>query len=177
MTSPAQRVVRQLGRILDRRERELPGRVRTARVEGREEDGRLRLRYLDGTCVLSSQVGPEGVGDEISLPTGRIYSPGTTGIATVSVSRETATLYVERLDPDLYYPGESYTVEVHGRGFSESTLIDFLLPQSEQLNPDITITDLRFVSEVLLEVDIDVAAGAAIYASAPIAYDDPTVVS
>ena len=177
MTAPAQRFVRELGRVLDRRQREAPGRVRERRVEGRETDGRHRLVSLDGTCVLSGQVGPEGTGDVVTLPTGPLYHRGTTGIATVSVSRETATLYVERLDPDEYSPGEMYTVEVHGRGFTETTEVDFLVPGSEEINEAILVTSRRYISDVLLEVDITLDADAPLYASAPIAYDDPAQVS
>lgn len=177
--TPARRIAQTIrqARQEDDRRTVLRSGVRLARVVGRETDGRHRLQYLDGTCVLGGEVGPEGTGDEISIPAGPLYDRGTTGVAGVSLSREAATLYVERLEPSTYYPGESYTVEVIGRGLTEATVFDFLRPGTEAINADVTITDQRWISDTLVELDITVAPGAAVFAAAPLAFDDPTVVA
>lgn len=170
---------RRIAEVLRRTRREDARRtadIRPAVVAGRNTDGTLRLTHLDGTCTLTGEVGPEGTGAVVTLPTGPLADRGTTGVAGVSLHRETATLWVERLVPDTYAPGELYAVDVIGRGFSESTVFDFLRPGSEEINPDITITAQRFITAELVELDITVAGGAAVFASAPLAYDDPSVI-
>lgn len=179
MTTPARQLVDVFELALDRRQREQPGRLRPARVVGRNQDGTHRLTRLDGTCQLRGDVGPEGTGAVLQLPTGPIADRGTTGVGAVDLVRQTGTLYVESIDPDLYVPGTSYTVEVVGRGFTETTVFDFLMPDSaddplagDEINPAVTITAQRLLSSELIELDITVAAGADPL-QARIAYDDP----
>jgi hypothetical protein len=174
--TPARRVAEVLRRTR-REDARRTRQIREAVVDGRNTDGTLRLTHLDGTCTLTGEIGPEGRGDVISLPTGPLANRGTTGVAGISLHRETATIWVERLDPDTYAPGEAYTVDVIGRGFSEATVFDFLRPGTEEVNPDITIVEQRFITAQLVELDITVAAGAQIFAAAPIAYDDPTIIN
>ncbi len=172
MTVPA--VVRRLRDILDSREDRNPTAVRTSRVVGRNEDGTLRLQRIDGECVARGCVTPEGEGEMVRRPAGACWgNQGTSGIALASVRGAGRFLWVERIEPEVFEAGSSLTVTVHGRGLSTDTVFDFLLPGGEDVNPYITQTAIRWVSDREMEIDIEVSELAPVLTTAPLAYDKP----
>jgi hypothetical protein len=161
-----------LGRVLD--ERAARDRsVRTARVVGRNTDGTTQLLRLDGQCVSrgcgTSQYPGETIETAVTFCAKDI---GTSGITTTSSQRGANLVWIESLSPELYAAGESYTVEVVGFGFDERTRIEFLLPDSLDVNPDVTIDEIRVITSELLEVDITLAEEAEAVTAASISYDN-----
>jgi hypothetical protein len=174
-TDRATRAVQALARALEQRERDRAP-VRTSRVVGRNSDGTLRLQRTDAECVARGNPSDAYAGEVLTEPARSPLSRrGVAGVAQVAEQGSVTILWVERLDPDLYRPGASYTVTVTGRGFKESTVFEFLKPGIAYVpNPGITITDSTFVDETTFVLKIAVAPGAALYRRrAPIAYDNP----
>lgn len=170
------RVVAALRKVLDRREQERAP-VRLQRVLGRNEDGTTRQQRLDAECVTRSAPNNTYGGQITAEPAGSAFSRrGTAGAALVQqVGSSRDVLWLERLVPDTYSPGELVTVQAIGRGFQPTTRIDFLLPGGPRLiNEDITILDIRYIDPQTLELDIQVAPAARLLRErAPVAYGDP----
>jgi len=175
MTS-TEKIVHFLGSLLDRRARDRAP-VRPARVLGRHQDGTERLQRLDAACVTRASRDNHYAGTVVvATRPAAFHRTGSTGIATLTEVASTATLWIERLDPNAYSPDQSYTVTVTGRGFDERVQIDFLEPAppnatAQTINPDIAVLAVLVVSSELLLLDIAVAPGARLYpGGAPIAY-------
>jgi len=175
MTS-SEKIVHLLGSLLDRRARDRAP-VRPARVLGRHEDGTERLQRLDAACVTRAPRDNHYAGTVVvATRPAAFHRTGSTGIATLTEVASTPTLWIERLDPNAYSPGQSYTVTVTGRGFDDRVQIDFLEPSiagslAQTINEDIAVLAVLVVSSELLLLDIAVAPGARLYPSgAPIAY-------
>jgi hypothetical protein len=98
------------------------------------------------------------------------HRAGTTGIGT-SQTIPGGTLWIERLDPAEYHPGQTYQVTVHGRGFDDTTQLAFLDPTPDTpINPDLELLALHLVDPETLRLDLAVAPGARPVSNAPIAY-------
>jgi hypothetical protein len=175
----AERVVNLLQSLLAQRERE-KAPVRTARVLGRHEDGTERLQRLDATCVTRSTRDNHYAGTVIlTTSPSPVIRHGTIPIATLTeTAASAATLWIERLDPSDYRPGQSYTVMVTGRGFDDRVRIEFLEPpiagpiaQGQTINEDITVDSTTVVDPETLFLEITVRPGARLYPQgAPISY-------
>jgi hypothetical protein len=174
----SEKVVTLLQSLLARRERE-QAPVRTARVLGRHEDGTERLQRLDAACVTRAPRDNHYAGTVVVAPRlAPFHRTGSTGIATLTETASAATLWIERLDPHDYRPGQSYTVTVIGRGFDDRVRIEFLEPpiagplaQGQTINEDITVHSTTVVDPATLLVEITVRPGANLYpGGAPISY-------
>ena len=168
MRSQSQDVVRALRAVLDdRRDREAD--VRPARVVGRNTDGTARLQRLDAECV--GRGGRGGYGGEIVIRLPALVNRlGTAGVAGSTGLGSGDTLWVESLDPAIFHPGATgLTVLVTGRGFTPTTRFEFLRPDGE-VNPDVTIVTRKYLDETEFELTINVAAGAALFEAAALAY-------
>lgn len=155
-----QSAIRNLRRALDRRERNARI-VYPYRVQGRNSDGTLNILRLDGECVERTRKCTKREGEMGVVPCGAPPDlQGATGIGLARGAANAAICWVESLDPPLYSQGSSYTVDVVGRGFTEEFDIDFLLPGTETIHPGITKDEVRFMTSVLVEVDITIAADA-----------------
>lgn len=172
----AARTVSALVELLNRRERDRAP-IRTSRVVGRNDDGTLQLQRTDGECVARGGVSDAYQGTVVMEAARQpLARRGTAGVSQVSEGGAVSILWVERLDPDTYRPGASYTVTVTGQGFRESTLFVFLRPGLAYVpNTDITITAAEYVDPQTYRLSIDVAADAVLYpqTAAPLAYDNP----
>jgi hypothetical protein len=173
-TERGKSLVKALEQVFLRRERERAP-VRTSRVVGRNPDGTVRLQRTDGECIARGGVSPVYTGEVVMEPTRTPLSRrGAAGIAGIAESASVATLWVERLDPDRYRPGATYTVTVTGQGFTPATQLDFLIPGTNQVNEGILILVFAFLDTEHLEIQIAVAEDALLYrGGAPIAYDNP----
>ena len=158
--------------LLARRERERAP-VRPATVLGRHQDGTESLQRLDATCATRSAPGNHYTGTTILSPASFANRQGTTGLGTSEVLAS-PTLWIERLDPNTYHPGQTLTVAVTGRGFDTATRIDFLDPDSAApegtLNPDLEILAITVIDPEHLLLDLSVSSSARPVTSAPIAY-------
>ena len=172
MTS-SERVLGLLSTLLDRRDRDRAP-TRTARVLGRHQDGTERIQRTDAACVTRATRDNHYAGSIIINPTlAAIHRTGSAGIPTLTETVSAETLWIERLDPNVYEPGHTYQVTVHGRGFDDRVRIDFLLPDpfgGATLHPDLTVLAVLFVSPELLELELSVAPTAHSLSNAPIAY-------
>ena len=174
--NPSEKVVPLLQSLLARRERDRPA-PRPARVLGRHQDGTERLQRLDAACVTRASRDNHYAGTVVvATRPAAFHRTGTTGIATLSEVAAAPTLWIERLDPSAYSPGQTYQVTVTGRGFDDRVQIDFLEPAppnvtAQTINEDIAVLAVLVVSSELLLLDIAVAPGARLFpAGAPIAY-------
>ncbi len=181
MTTNPARLITQLRRVFERRERDRAP-VRTVRVLGRNTDGTERLQRSDATCVTRGAVAGNYSGQVILEPqTNVFHRQGSIDIAPVSQAASTDTLWIDRLEPSDLRPGETYVITVTGRGFTGGVLIDFLDPadsylfQPNVLNDDITIDSLVVEDDSTLSLTVSVAPGARLWpAGAPIAFGRPT---
>jgi len=176
--NPSEKVVTLLQSLLARRERDRSP-VRPARVLGRHADGTERLQRLDAACVTRSSRDNHYAGTVVvATRPAAFHRTGTTGIATLTEVASTPTLWIERLDPNAYSPGQTYQVTVTGRGFDDRVQIDFLEPsiagsltQGQTINEDIAVLAVLVVSSETLLLEIAVSATARLYPSgAPISY-------
>jgi hypothetical protein len=174
--STAEKVVTLLTTLLAQRERE-KSPVRTARVLGRHEDGTERLQRTDAACVTRAPRDNHYAGTVVVAPRlAPFHRTGSTGIATLTETASAATLWIERLDPSDYRPGQTYAVLVTGRGFDDRVQIDFLQPAppyvaGQTLNEDIQVLALEVLDPETLLLAITVAPGARLVPNgAPIAY-------
>jgi len=141
----------------------------------RETDGTLLVQRLDGECISREGACARYVGQIVELPCRPPFTlRGASGIAMRSSRRTVSTMWVESLSPDSYEQGQSYTVTVTGYGFTASSVVEFLLPETDTIHPGITITEIRLIDAETLEVDIDVAVDAVLLDELAgwIAYDD-----
>ena len=168
----AERVLSLLQTLLARRERERAA-VRPSRVLGRHQDGTESLQRLDATCATRSAPGNHYAGTVVLSPSNTLNRQGTTGLGTTEVLAS-PTLWVERLDPNTYHPGQTLTVQVIGRGFDTTTTIDFLDPNPAlpegTVNPDLEILSITVIDPEHLLLDLAVSSSARPVTSAPIAY-------
>jgi hypothetical protein len=168
----AARVVDALTELLNQRERRRAP-LHEARVVGRNADGTLQLQRTDQECVGHGCVTGEGEGEVLRRPAGPCWSrQGTTGVAGISDRGGAKTLIVASLDPDVYQPGNVYTVLARGRGFAAGITVDFLLAEaSEVIHPGISVDEIRVLDDTQAEIDITVAADAEPVVDSPLAYD------
>lgn len=169
----ARRFVESLREVLERRER-ARSPLRIVRVMGRESDGALRVQRLDAECEHRAAPANNFGGQIIPEPAGSHFSRrGASGVSLIQEVAVADVLWVERLEPDVFFPGESYTVAVIGRGFTETTRFDFLEPRGRLINPDIEVVSTRFLDVERCELDIVLSPTARIYRQgAPLAYGD-----
>ncbi len=164
--------VRTLRLLLESRERR-SRELRIARVAGRNTDGTLLLKSLDGPCIARGCRTGEPEGELVKRPVGPCWdNPGAVGVAGLSSRFGAGVLWVESIDPDVYEPGESYVVEVVGRGFTERTIFEFLLASSEEVNPFIEITGTELLDQFTCELSIDVSPDAPALVGGDLAFDD-----
>lgn len=169
--TPSEKILSALGTLLTRRERERAP-ARPMRVLGRNEDGTERLQRLDAACVTRGAPDNHYTGTTVLNPAiAAFHRAGTLGIGTTE-TLVAPTLWVERLDPDTFHPGQTYEVTVTGRGFQEITRFEFLKPGlADEPNPDITIAASTFLDATTYRLEITVAPDATLYPQgAPIAY-------
>lgn len=165
-----------LRRIMKRQGRELGAYSVPKRVEQRNADGTINVRRLDGECVERSNICSAYTGQIIQVPCGAGFrNLGAAGTAMVRIQRTAPTMWVETVDPSSLNPGASYTVTITGRGFRTTSQFEFLLPDSDEINPDITITDSTYISATEFELEITVAADADLIGDTRgvLAYDNP----
>jgi hypothetical protein len=174
--NPSEKVITLLQSLLAQRERDRAP-VRTARVLGRHEDGTERLQRTDAACVTRAPRDNHYTGTVVLSPSSSfVRRTGSTGIATLTEVVSAATLWIERLDPSDYRPGQTYTVTVTGRGFDDRVQIDFLEPAppfapGQTINPDLEVLAVLVVSSELLLLEITLRPGARLYPQgAPISY-------
>jgi hypothetical protein len=172
----AERVVGLLGTLLARRERE-NAPARTARVLGRHVDGTELLQRTDAACVTRAPRDNHYAGTVTLAPAlNAFHRSGSAGVATVSEVTSAETLWVERLEPSAFRPGQTYSVLVTGRGFDDRVWIDFLEPAppyaaAQTINTGIQVLSLEVVDTENLLLEISLAPDARLYPSgAPIAY-------
>lgn len=173
MTTP-DRFLSLLEVLLDRRHRDRAP-LRTARVLGRHQDGTERILRTDAACVTRAARNNHYAGTVIVEPKlAAFHRAGSTGIATLTEVAAAETLWVEKLDPSEYQPGQHYEVTVTGRGFDDRVRIDFLLPDpfgGAALNPDIEVLSTTFIDAETLSLQIAVSPDARLLPeSAPISY-------
>ena len=170
-----QRVVSALRDVLDYRERE-HSPVRTDRIVGRNSDGTLQTQRTDAECVITSGADNLYAGQLVQRPpTSPISRQGLTGAAVVREDEETPTLWVERLEPDSFEPGNSYTVIVQGRGFFPELRFDFLYPATgfqpaKTIHDGIHVELQGFVDEQTFELELSVDPDATSVTRAPISF-------
>ena len=167
--SQSQDVVRALRSVLDDR-RDKEADVRPAKVVGRNTDGTAQVQRLDAECV--GRGGASGYGGEIVVSLPAIMNRrGTSGVAGATQRGSGDTLWVEALDPAVFSPGDTgLEVTVTGRGFTPSTLFEFLSPDGS-VNADVTLVTRTYVDAETYTLTINVAAGAALFPAAALAYD------
>jgi hypothetical protein len=167
--SQSQDVVRALRSVLDDR-RDKEADVRPAKVVGRNTDGTAQVQRLDAECV--GRGGASGYGGEIVVSLPAIMNRrGTSGVAGATQRGSGDTLWVEALDPAVFSPGDTgLEVTVTGRGFTPSTLFEFLSPDGS-VNADVTLVTRTYVDSETYTLTINVAAGAALFPAAALAYD------
>ncbi|MEO7973273.1 MAG: hypothetical protein ABIU84_06760 [Thermoanaerobaculia bacterium] len=171
----AKEIVRALRDVFDARAaREAD--IKPARVVGRNTDGSALLLGLDGECI--SRGGAGGYNGElvVQLPS-LLNREGTVGVGVVARRSTAVLLMVDSIDPAAFARGSSLDVLVTGVGFSATTVFQFLLPESEDVNPGITINSTTFVDSANVTLNITVASDAELLAdqSAPLAFDDPAM--
>ena len=164
-----------LVQVLDYR-RKLDAELRPTRVQSRNEDGTLQVRPLHGECVVRSPGCGLYVGQEFEQPCSAPFRlVGAAGIPMVSRRRDAALMTVTSLSPSSFARGATYTVIVTGTGFTPASVFEFLLPGTETVNPDVTITETRYVSATQCEIDITIAADADLIPSGTgdLSFDNP----
>lgn len=171
--TPAEKVLQQLTTLLTRRERERAP-ARPMRVLGRNQDGTERLQRLDASCVTRGTPDNHYTGTTVLNPSvAAFHRAGAIGIGTTKTLVD-PTLWIERLDPDTFNPGQTYEVTVTGRGFDEATRIDFLDPDSTvpegTVNSDLEVLDYEVLTPESLRLTVAAADTARPIANAPIAY-------
>lgn len=171
-TGPAA-VVDALQRVLDDRARR-EADVRPGQVVGRGTDGRALVMGLDGECVTSTGAG--GYDGEIVHELPALTNKfGTAGAGNLS-RRSTATLlWVDSITPSTFGRGTTVSVAVVGKGFTPTTVFQFLLPASETVHPGITINYSVYTNSELVTLNVTVAADAELVTEAPLAFDDPAL--
>jgi hypothetical protein len=171
--TPSEKILSALGTLLTRRERERAA-ARPVRVLGRNEDGTERLQRLDAACVTRGTPDNHYTGTTVLNPAvAAFHRAGAIGIGTTE-TLVAGTLWIERLDPNTFSPGQTYEVIVTGRGFDEATRIDFLDPDPDveegTLNSDLEVLDYEVLTPETLRLTVTAADTARPITNAPIAY-------
>lgn len=184
-TLAERRLIRPLRKKFDREHFDLSRYSATKRVEGRNADGTISVRPLGGECVERSNICSAYSGQLIEVPCGNgLGRLGATGIAMARVSRLSATMWFESMEPDVLARGSSVEVTITGGGFTEGSVFEFLLPGTEDVNPGVVIVDSTFVSFTEFTLVVEVANDAILFAvdengelipaaAAPVAFDNP----
>jgi len=133
-----------LARLVDTKTARLPY-ARAGRVEGRNTDGTTRLRFLGGTCEARLGITAGRQGEVVLAEPSGLRSRGTAGVPTASLAASRAAVWVERLEPSALCIGQEQEVTVIGRGFSQSTRFEFLLPGSIDVHPGISILETTWI--------------------------------
>lgn len=171
----AERTADTLSRILDR-QRADDVQFPDLLVEGRNADGTIQVRDLRGECVATSNVCSAYQGQVIQIPCGAPFRvSGAAGVAMARVTRPSGTLWLESVSPSSYLPGGSYTVTMTGKGFKATTQFEFLIPGTREVNPDVTVNSITYVSatQMLVSITIAVDADPILMTAGGVAYDNP----
>jgi len=170
----ADRVIDAMRTMLDRR-RDKEADARPARIVGRNTDGSARLLRLDGECI--SRGGQSGyLGETVTELPALVNRRGTSGVGVLGLNGSARSIGIERIEPDRPLAGATTVVSIFGYGFSETTEFEFLRPESDSINDDISIDEQEFISESQVDVTLTIAADAEIFdVIGAIAFDDPEV--
>lgn len=171
MPTGAAGVVESLKRLLDDRARR-EADVKPGIVVGRATDGRTLVLGLDGECITAGGSGGYQGEIVVSLPS-LLNRDGTVGVGVLSRRSTAALLMVESIDPNVFSLGTSFEVAVVGKGFTQTTVFEFLLPASEDVHPGITVDYVNFIDSEHVTLGVTVAADALLVTDAPLAFDDP----
>lgn len=168
----ASEFVKALGDALDERARR-EADVHPSRVVGRNTDGSALLKDLSGECV--SRGGAGGYDGEIVARLPSLENRmGTAGAAVLNRRSSAALLVVDSIDPSVFPQGSTaLAVTVVGKGFTATTVFQFLLPASEEVHPGITLVSATFVDSEHYTLSLNVASDAELVTEAPLAFDDP----
>ena len=166
-------VVDELRRVLDERARR-EADVKPAQVVGRRTDGRTLLLGLDGECISSGGSGGYQGEIVVQLPS-LLNRDGTVGAGVLAARATAVLLWVDSIDPAVFSRGFVGEVAVVGKGFTPSTVFEFLLPASEDVHPGITVDYQNYTDSEHVTLGIIVAADALLVTDAPLAYDDPAM--
>jgi hypothetical protein len=164
-----------LRKIFGQQRRELTRYEFPKRVEGRNSDGTIGVRPLNGECIERSNICSAYPGMIIQVPCGNgLSNLGAAGTAMARVNRLADTMWVESIDPPLFPRGTSFTATITGRGFTTSSVFDFLVPGTKQINEGVVVDGSHFVSPTGFEVELSVAFDAALILdqSGDIAFDN-----
>lgn len=176
--------VKILKEVLDKRGA-VEADVKLGRIVGRATDGSSLVLGLDGECV--SRGDPGGFTGEIvvQIPSlldrvdGTHYGGGSGhgGGGGVILSPPVSTeemLWVDSIAPAVFSRGATLEVLVTGKGFTTTTVFQFLLPDSEDVHPGVTVNYLNFTDSEHVTLGITVAAEAELVTAAPLAFGDPS---
>lgn len=173
MPPAASAALEALQRVLDRREQKrLP--VRPQRIVGRNTDGTAQVQRLDGECIARG--GVSGYAGEIvvELPS-LVDRRGTTGIGALERRGSYSTYKVTSISPSILPRGAvGLVVAVAGVGLSPTMVYAFGIPGTRNVNPDVTLVSINYISSTSVQLTVNVAADATYYRTpAPLFYDDP----
>lgn len=163
-----------LSRLVDRKTARLPY-ARAGRVEGRNTDGTTRLRFLEGNCEARLGITGARKGEVVLAEPSGLRSRGTAGVPRASFAAGRSALWVERLETDagdgILCLGQEQLVTVVGRGFTAATRFDFLLPDSREVHPGISILEQTWIDAEHVELRVFVDPNApSDEVRAPLAY-------
>lgn len=159
--TPAARLRQVLREALDNRDRHRAP-VKRYRVEGRNDDGTLRMIAFDAECEQRGAVG-KGYGGQIVVgPVSPSFGfRGAAGIAMRRNNVGAATLWIESLEPALLPRGSTTEVAVTGRGFSEDLQILYLANYAGVVpHPYVSVLSIAYVSETSLTLQVAVSMSA-----------------
>lgn len=169
-------VIGALRRVLDdRRDREAD--LRPSRVLGRNTDGTPQIQRLDAECIGRGAQSNHYTGQILTLPAGPQYDrKGTSGVALNGGYGAGLALWIDRLDPASFHPGDtSLAVAVYGRGFTATTALEFLEPgdsgDAGTINGDVTIVSQTLISDERINLVINVDGAADAFDGAALAFD------
>lgn len=168
---------RTLSRLVDTKTARLPY-PRAGQVQGRNDDGTTRLRFLDAAgCEARLGITGARKGEVVLAEPSPLRSRGTAGVPTSSLIASRAAFWIERLERlelgdaealDQLLAGEDVTVTVLGRGFTAATRFEFLRAESLETNPSIAILEHRFLDSEHVELDLSIDAEARELERAPL---------
>ncbi|MEM6796105.1 MAG: hypothetical protein AAF725_19180 [Acidobacteriota bacterium] len=164
---------RQLDRLL-RRVQQRSATTVPKRVVGRGRDGvEFHLR-LDGNCPTRATIDSHATGQVTLQPAQALSSRGVVGLGQ-GLEIFAGAVRVDRQEPRELVRGTTQEVTIFGRGFRSSQTWQYLLPptleEAELPNPSIEVEEAEFIDSSEARLTVAVAADAALYGSAPIAFD------
>ena len=169
MTLRNQAGERRLQKLIDRGTSRLVF-PRAGRVEGRNTDGTTRLRFLDGSCEARLGITGARTGEVVLAEPTTLRTRGTAGVPVASLIASRTSLWVERLEPSELCAGQEQVATVIGRGFNASTRFEFLLPDSAEIHPGISILEQSLIDAEHVELRLVVDAESPLFEAGPLAY-------